>query len=89
MRNALSAITVGGLANVVVPQGELRERARDAAMTLTRRPAGALGLTYSVFFMASMRVATRAREVKVPDVRGKSVSDASVAFCVSGVSDGA
>jgi enoyl-CoA hydratase/carnithine racemase len=34
-----------GLANAVVPQGELRKRAHDAAMTLTKRPAGALKLT--------------------------------------------
>lgn len=34
-----------GLANAVVPQGELRKRAHDAAMALTKRPAGALRLT--------------------------------------------
>jgi enoyl-CoA hydratase/carnithine racemase len=34
-----------GLANAVVPQGELRKRAHDAAMALTKRPAGALSLT--------------------------------------------
>jgi enoyl-CoA hydratase/carnithine racemase len=34
-----------GLVNAVVPQGELRKRAHDAAMTLTKRPAGALSLT--------------------------------------------
>lgn len=34
-----------GLANAVVPQGELRRRAHDAAMALTKRPAGALSLT--------------------------------------------
>jgi len=37
----------------------------------------ALGLTYGVFFLASMRVATRAREVLVPDLHGKSAADAS------------
>lgn len=37
----------------------------------------ALGLTYGVFFLAAMRVATRAREVVVPDLQGKSVTDAS------------
>jgi acyl-CoA synthetase (AMP-forming)/AMP-acid ligase II len=30
---------------VVVPRGELRERAHDAAIALTKRPAGSLGLT--------------------------------------------
>jgi enoyl-CoA hydratase/carnithine racemase len=34
-----------GLANAVVPQGELRKRAHDAAITLSKRPAGALSLT--------------------------------------------
>ena len=37
----------------------------------------ALGLTYGVFFLAAMRVATRAREVAVPDLHGKTVEDAS------------
>jgi enoyl-CoA hydratase/carnithine racemase len=40
-----SAALASGLANAVVPQGELRKKARDAAMTLTKRPAGALSLT--------------------------------------------
>ena len=34
-------------------------------------------ITYSVFLFASMRVATKAREVKVPDVLGKSVEEAT------------
>ena len=34
-----------GLANAVVPQDELRKRAHDAAIALTRRPAGSLSLT--------------------------------------------
>jgi eukaryotic-like serine/threonine-protein kinase len=41
--------------------------------------AAALSLTFGVFFLAAMRVATRAREVKVPDLRGKSVADAKTA----------
>ena len=40
-----SAALACGLANAVVPQGELRKRAHDAAITLTKRPAGALKLT--------------------------------------------
>ena len=40
----------------------------------------ALGVTYGVFFLASMRVATRAREVTVPDLRGQTVADASTAL---------
>jgi enoyl-CoA hydratase/carnithine racemase len=34
-----------GMANAVVPQNELRTRARDAAIALSTRPAGSLGLT--------------------------------------------
>lgn len=36
---------VCGLANAVVPVGELRAKAMAAAVTLTKRPAGSLGLT--------------------------------------------
>jgi len=39
--------------------------------------AGALIVTYGLFFLAAMRVATNAREVRVPDLRGKSVAEAS------------
>jgi len=34
-----------GLANAVVPLADLRKKAHDAAITLTKRPAGALKLT--------------------------------------------
>jgi enoyl-CoA hydratase/carnithine racemase len=34
-----------GLANAAVPQAELRKRAMDAAVALTKRPAGALSIT--------------------------------------------
>jgi enoyl-CoA hydratase/carnithine racemase len=34
-----------GLANAVVPQADLRKRAHDAAVALTRRPAGSLSMT--------------------------------------------
>lgn len=34
-----------GLANAVVPQGDLRKKAHDAAIALTKRPAGSLSLT--------------------------------------------
>jgi enoyl-CoA hydratase/carnithine racemase len=34
-----------GLANGVVPQGELRKKAHEAAIALTKRPAGSLSLT--------------------------------------------
>jgi beta-lactam-binding protein with PASTA domain len=39
--------------------------------------AAALATTFGVFFLASLRVATRAREVTVPDLRGQSVTDAT------------
>ena len=42
--DAASALACG-LANAVVPQGELRKRAHDAAIALTKRPAGSLNLT--------------------------------------------
>jgi enoyl-CoA hydratase/carnithine racemase len=40
-----SAALACGLANAVVSQGELRKKANDAAITLTKRPAGALSAT--------------------------------------------
>jgi serine/threonine-protein kinase len=38
--------------------------------------AAALAVTYGIFFLAAMRVATRAREVQVPDLRGQSLASA-------------
>lgn len=45
----------------------------------------ALAVTYGVFFLASMRVATRAREVQVPDVRGVSVDAARQTLAEAGL----
>jgi enoyl-CoA hydratase/carnithine racemase len=42
--DAASALA-SGLANAVVPQADLRKKAHDAAITLTKRPAGALTMT--------------------------------------------
>src|SRR5216684_738559 len=42
--DASSALACG-LANAVMPQDVLRKRARDAAIALTKRPAGSLSLT--------------------------------------------
>jgi len=42
--DAASAVACG-LANAVVPQAELRQRAMGAAIALTKRPAGALSVT--------------------------------------------
>lgn len=47
--------------------------------------AGALSVTYGAFFLAAMRVATNAREVKVPDLRGKSVAEATDAVSNAGL----
>lgn len=47
--------------------------------------AGALTVTYGAFFLAAMRVATNAREVKVPDLRGKSVAEATDAVSRAGL----
>ena len=46
---------------------------------------GLLGLTYGTFFLASMRVATRAREVEVPSLRGLSVEQATAILAESGL----
>jgi len=47
--------------------------------------AGALGLTFLVFFGISMRVALRAREVVVPKLVGQSVSEAADTLAELGV----
>ena len=47
--------------------------------------AAALGITFGVFFLAALRVATRAREVKVPDLRGVSVAQATTALAQIGL----
>jgi serine/threonine-protein kinase len=46
---------------------------------------GALVATYAVFFLAGLRVTTHAREVKVPDLRGKSVTEAKTALAGLGL----
>lgn len=47
--------------------------------------ASLLGLTFGVFFLASLRVATRAREVEVPDLTGRSVAEAQKLLAASGL----
>jgi beta-lactam-binding protein with PASTA domain len=39
-----------------------------------------LAATFGVFFLAGMRVTTNAREVEIPDLRGKSAADARAAL---------
>lgn len=46
---------------------------------------GALIVTFAAFFLTAVRVATRAREVKVPDVRGKSVAEATSMLATAGL----
>jgi eukaryotic-like serine/threonine-protein kinase len=47
--------------------------------------SGALALTFGAFFMLSLRVTTHAREVKVPDVRGRSLADATTSLARAGL----
>jgi serine/threonine-protein kinase len=47
--------------------------------------AAGLALTYGVFFLTAMRVATRAREVAVPDVRGQSLGEATTTLAEVGL----
>jgi serine/threonine-protein kinase len=46
---------------------------------------GALGATYVAFFVTSASVTNRAREVKVPDLRGKTVSEADAMLTREGL----
>ena len=45
----------------------------------------ALAATYGVFFLASLGVASRAREVKVPNIAGKSTQQATALLAGSGL----
>jgi serine/threonine-protein kinase len=73
-------------------QGDSRDR-RKAKPIRTRvwRAGGwlvlmaALAMTFGAFFLTGMRVATRAREVKVPDVRGKTLSEATAVLAGAGL----
>jgi serine/threonine-protein kinase len=47
--------------------------------------AGALLATYALFAAVSMRVALRTREVVVPDLRGRSINEATAALAEQGV----
>jgi len=46
---------------------------------------GALGLTFLIFFGLAMRIALRAREVEVPSLAGKTVSDATLIAAALGL----
>jgi serine/threonine-protein kinase len=45
----------------------------------------ALSITFVVFFLTAIRVTTRAREVKVPDVRGRALSAATNTLAAAGL----
>jgi len=47
--------------------------------------AGALTATFGVFFLTGMRVANRAREVKVPNLAGQSLDDANRSVAQAGL----
>lgn len=61
----------------------IRKRVFRAGQTLVL--IGALAATFGAFFLTAVRVATRAREVKVPDVRGKSVGEATTLLASVGL----
>jgi serine/threonine-protein kinase len=44
-----------------------------------------LGITFATFFLTSMQVATRAREVAVPDLRGQPLAEANRALTDAGL----
>jgi eukaryotic-like serine/threonine-protein kinase len=45
----------------------------------------ALGITFATFFLTAMRVTSRAREVKVPDISGKSLTEATALLAEAGL----
>ena len=61
----------------------LRKRVWSAGRLLVL--AIALGATFGAFFLTSMRVTTRAREVRVPDLRGQSLTAANRALTDTGL----
>ncbi len=65
-------------------QGTSRSTARVDCRAAARAGRRA-GVTFGVFFLAAVRVATRAREVRVPDLRGQSVADAKAKLASVGL----
>ena len=63
--------------------GVVRKRVWSAGRILVL--IGGLTLTYGVFFLGAMRVANKAREVAVPDLRGKSVTEATALVADAGL----
>jgi len=61
----------------------IRKRVWKAGRTFVL--VAALAATFGAFFLTAVRVATRAREVKVPDIRGKSISEATTILAGAGL----
>ena len=69
---------------------------RPSRTTYVRKRVGNIGrllvltagllVTFGVFFLTAMRITTRAREVEVPDLRGKSISEARTILEQEGLS---
>jgi serine/threonine-protein kinase len=74
------------------PRGTLAPRGpsrpiRARAWTIGRivLVGGGLVATYGLFFLTAAQVASRARETRVPDVRGRSIADATLALSRAGL----
>ena len=68
---------------VVAGAHPLRKRAWTAGRLLLL--AGALSVTFGAFFLTALRVTNRAREVSVPDLRGKSLDEANAMIAATGL----
>ncbi|QPF86126.1 enoyl-CoA hydratase/isomerase family protein [Bradyrhizobium genosp. L] len=68
-----------GLANAVVPQGELRKKAHDAAVALTKRPAGSLSFTKKLM-REQQRIAAQIAEESLLFKERLSTPEAREAF---------
>jgi beta-lactam-binding protein with PASTA domain len=62
---------------------QLRTRVWSAGRLLVL--AVLLGITFATFFLTSMRVATRAREVAVPELRGRPLADVNRTLADAGL----
>ena len=73
----------GQLTHPIKPPSRVRQRVWSAGRLFVL--IGALAATYGVFFLAAMRVATRAREVAVPNIQGRSVAEATALLAGAGL----
>ena len=63
-----------GLANAVVPQADLRKKAHDAAIALTKRPAGSLSMTKALM-REQQRIAAQ-----IAEIAGNMLADVGIVF---------